>query len=131
MTIKVSDLIEKNATAEEYQAGFDIADFLIGVSPDDNILQMLNTPAIPDTEPEQPVNGGSKQGSTVFVDVDGVLYIPTPPERKTYYTIYTSISAYNNRSEIPTMKKYQTIDTSCMIQKHIDMNTLTIAVWTS
>jgi hypothetical protein len=131
MTVTVSDLIEKNATAEEYQAGFDIADYLIGVSPDDNILKMLNTAVIPDTEPEHPSLDDNEPGRTVYVDDNGVLYIPPlwpdyRPEIK-YYTTYPCIAAYNERMPLASFVPFKDVDTTGMTKKHIDIETLTIA----
>jgi hypothetical protein len=44
-----------------------------------------------------------KNITTAFIDKNsGVLYIPTPPDCKTTYTVYYGgVDAYNNRSEIP------------------------------
>lgn len=61
--------------------------------------------------------------SKAFVAPNGYLYIETPPLCTTL-TVYTSISAYNNRTEIPKLVDRNTIDCSAMTALRINIKTL-------
>lgn len=59
-----------------------------------------------------------------FLDQEGKVYIETP--RATTYTIYTSVQAFNERSEIPHFKKKSEIQTDDFQVINIDIQTLYI-----
>ena len=138
----VSDLIERNATAEEYQAGTDLADYLIKFSPSDfhraktpiNPLSIMETNNHTVEETAKTIERSKQQPglndcSSAYVSSDGRLLIPTPPDRRTYFTVYTGgVEAYNNRSETPIMIPFNDVDTDGMKQVFINHQSLTIAV---
>ena len=115
-SVSVSSLIENNATQQERQAGFDIADYLVQFSPSDF------------SNPEQAETPYQEQGgqSVAYVSDDGKLYIATPPDGHTTYTVYPNIEAYNKRSELPSFVPFQSLETTGMKQIFINLNTLTI-----
>jgi len=113
--VSVSSLIEEKATDEERKAGFDIADYLIRFSPSEFAKQK---------QPEEmPVE--VKQ-YPAYVSYNGKLYIPTPPDGRTTYTVYPNVEAYNRRSELPVFVPIQSVDITEMKQEFINLNTLTI-----
>lgn len=61
-----------------------------------------------------------------FISLDGRLYIPTPPDCKKSYTVYSSVEAYNNRSEKPTFEPFVLTDTKAMNEVFINLDTLKI-----
>ena len=111
-SVSVSSLIEEKATDEERKAGFDLADYLIRFSLSDF------------AEKKQP-EVQSKQNASYVSDA-GILYIPTPPDGRTTYTVYPSIDTYNKRLKLPEIVPYQSVCTSGMRQVFINLNTLTI-----
>jgi hypothetical protein len=58
-----------------------------------------------------------------FVDIDGILYIPTPPNFKTFTRYSKGVTAYNHRSQTPDF--IETIPTGTR-QVFINLKTLTI-----
>jgi hypothetical protein len=116
--VSISSLIEKEASEAERKAGFDLADYLVRFSLSEFIEQ--KQPEITPIEPEQ-----SKQ-YPVYVSETGTLYIPTPPDGRITYTVYSSVEVYNRRSELPTFVPIQSVDISDMKQAFINLNTLTI-----
>ena len=115
-SMSVSSLIEKNATEHEKQSGYDIADYLVRFSPDEFFKQ---------EQPEEEVSEQPKQYAA-YVGYDGTLYIPTPPDGRLTLTVYPSVEAYNNRSELPIIRPIQFVDTSEMKQVFINLKTLKI-----
>ena len=111
----VSSLIEEKATDRERQAGYDIADYLVRFSPSD--FRQPQT-----TDAGKPVH----ENSTAYVSDNGILFIPTPPDRRTTYTVYPCVETYNKRSELPTFAPYQSVNIAGMKQVFINLNTLTI-----
>jgi hypothetical protein len=61
-----------------------------------------------------------------YVGNDGTLYIPTPPDRRTTYTVRESVDAYNQRKGTISFIPMQNMDTSGMKQVFINLKTLTI-----
>jgi hypothetical protein len=122
-TVSVSFLIEKEASEAERKAGFDLADYLVPFSPSGFAEQKQpeKTPStITPTELEQ-----GKQ-YLAYVSETGTLYIPTPPAGRITYTVYSSVEAYNRRSELPVFVPMQSVDITGMKQVFINLNTLTI-----
>ena len=144
-TVSVSSLVEEQATGQERESGFDIADYLTMFSLSDFVQQKLPnetptiaippmqespvyTPSMPsEATPieQQPMQEQSKH-SVAYVSNTGALYIPTPPDRSVTYSVYSSIEAYNKRSELPVFKPIQSVDISEMKQVWINLKTLTI-----
>jgi hypothetical protein len=121
-TVSVSFLIEKEASEAERKAGFDLADYLVRF-PLSGFTQKqpeITPPKVTPLEPEQ-----SKQ-YPAYVSDAGTLYIPTPPDGRITYTVYSSVEVYNRRSELPTFVPIQSVDISGMKQVFINLNTLTI-----
>jgi hypothetical protein len=119
-SVSVSSLIEEHATDRERQTGFDLADYLVRFSPSD--FAEREQPV------EMPVLQEPEQGKLfpAYVSDTGILYIPTPPDCQTTYTVYPSIEAYNRRSGCPTFVPMQSVDVSGMKQVFINLTTLTI-----
>ena len=114
-SISVSSLIEEKASGEERQAGYDIADYLVRFSPSD--FKQPQT-----TDAGKPVH----ENSAAYVSGNGTLFIPTPPDGRTTYTVYPSVETYNKRSELPIFAPYQSVDTAGMKQVFINLNALTV-----
>jgi hypothetical protein len=123
--VEVSDLLEKAATETERQAGFDLADYLVRFSPSEFAGQKQL-----DTTPSKVTPLVPEQGKQypAYVSDTGILYIPTPPDGKTQYTVYSSVEAYNKRSEIPNIvwQKETPLNIAAMKQVFINLKTLTI-----
>jgi len=119
-TVSVSSLIENNATEQERQAGSDIADYLVRFSPSDFVLSRQ-----PETQQIEPQPQRSEQ-YPAYVSNTGTLYIPTPPDGRITYTVYPSVEAYNERSEIPMFVPVQSMDITDMKQVFINLKTLKI-----
>jgi hypothetical protein len=107
-SVSVSSLIEDNASEDERKAGFDLADYLV------------KFPLSDFTKPEE-----GKQ-YPAYVSGDGTLYIPTPPDGESTYTVYSSVDAYNKRSELPKPVQFQSVDIAGMKQVFVNLKTLTI-----
>jgi hypothetical protein len=121
-SITVSSLIEERATDLERQDGFDLADYLVQFHPSD-----FKQPTSNQELTIQPQTTDAQNGRhDVFVSDEGVLYIPTPPDRKSTYTVYQSIDNYNNRSETPLIIPFNEVNTLNMKQLSINPLTLTI-----
>jgi hypothetical protein len=75
------------------------------------------------SNPQQSIQGKRLQA---YVSDNGILYIPTPPDRRITYTVYSSVEAYNKRSELPHFVPFQSVDTAGMKQVFINLNTFTI-----
>ena len=110
-SVSVSSLIEEKATERERQAGFDLADYLVRFSPSEFAGRKQSE---------------SDECHAAYVTSSGVLYIPTPPDRKTTYTVYRNVDFYNKRLELPTFAPVQSVDISRMNRVLINPNTLTI-----
>ena len=127
--VSVSNLIETAATDSEWKAGFDLGDYLIRFSPSEFIEQKRpeEMPTVPQSEeaPTMPEQEQSKQ-YPAYVSENGTLYMPTPPDGRITYTVYSSVEAYNQRSELPVFVPAQSVDSSSMKQVFINLNTLTI-----
>ncbi|MDR0619417.1 MAG: DUF6371 domain-containing protein [Bacteroidales bacterium] len=124
--VSVSNLIETAATETERKAGLDLCDYLVQFSPADfTEPQTQEEPRQeqPSSKPEQVEQ--DKRYPAYISDV-GTLYIPTPPDGRITYTMYSSVEAYNRRSEPPAFVPMQSVDTSNMKQVFINPNTLTI-----
>jgi hypothetical protein len=119
-TVSVSSLIEKEASEAERKVGFDLGDYLVRFSPSElaGQKQPEETPITPEQE--------QRKQYLAYVSENGTLYIPTPPDGRITYTVYSSVEAYNRRSELPTFVSMQSVDVSGMKQVFINLNTLTI-----
>jgi hypothetical protein len=117
-TVSVSSLIEENTAYDERKAGFDLADYLVRFSPAEFTGQKRQeeTPAI--HEPQQ-----NRQCLACVSDA-GTLYIPTPPDGRTTYTVYSDVEAYNKRSALPEIIPVQSVDVSGMKQVFINPTTV-------
>ena len=111
-SVSLSSLIEEKATDEERKAGFDLADYLVRFS-----LSDFEEKKQPEVQTEQ---------SPAYVSNDGSLFIPTPPDMLTTYTVYQSVTEYNKRMKLPKIVPYQSVCTSRMRQVSINLQTLTI-----
>jgi hypothetical protein len=120
-SVSISSLIEEHATDRERQTGFDLADYLVRFSPSGFVEW---NPSEETTSKVTPL-AQSKQ-YTAFVSDAGTLYIPTPPDCQTTYTVYPSVEVYNRRSELPTFVPMQDVDMSGMNQVFINLDTLTL-----
>ncbi|MDR2139380.1 MAG: hypothetical protein LBP50_07520, partial [Tannerella sp.] len=67
----------------------------------------------------------SKQLSA-YVSNAGTLYIPTPPDGVTSYTVYPSVEAYNRRLSLPAIIPMKCVDISGM--KQVFINSITLMV---
>jgi hypothetical protein len=126
-SVSVSNLIETAATEAERKAGFDLSDYLVRFSASDfsepkEYEQTQTEQATKEWQPEQ-----SKQ-YPAYVSDTGTLYIPTPPDGQSQYTVYTSVEAYNRRSETPRIvwQKDTPLNLAKMKQIFINLNTLKI-----
>jgi hypothetical protein len=137
-SVSVSDLIEKGATEAERKAGFDLADYFVRCNTTDfsDLSQpkaepVKGQPEEPPTKPQvtanEPPQSGTGKRFQAYVSDTGILYIPTPPDRQTEYTVYSSVEAYNKRSETPHTIPFQSVDTAVMKQVFISLETLLIA----
>jgi hypothetical protein len=117
-TVKVSKLIEELATEEERKAGCDVADYLLKLPLPNSTKQ---APVIETSVPEE-----ETEYQPAYVGNDGTLYIPTPPDRRTTYTVWESVDAYNQRKGTISFIPMQNMDTSGMKQVSINLKTLTI-----
>jgi len=114
--VSVSSSIEKNATEHERQSGYDIADYLVRFSPDEFLKQ---NPQVKEVSEQD-------EYYTAYVGDDGTLYIPTPPDGRITLTVYSSIEAYNKRSELPKIVPIQSVDIAGMKQVFINLKTVKI-----
>ena len=112
--ISVSSLLEKRASENERNRGFDLADYLVQFSPSDF------GKVTPQQLPKDKIY-------PAFVADNGTLYIPTPPDKKTTYTVYPSIEAYNDRTVVPHIVSMAEINRSNMKQIFIDLEILKIS----
>jgi hypothetical protein len=126
-SVSVSNLIETAATKAERDAGFDLGDYLVRFSPTEFVEQKQPATELQQSEKTPTIlkQERSKQ-YPAYVSNNGALYIPTPPDGRITYTVYPSVEAYNQRSELPTFALMQSVDTSGMKQVFINLNTLTI-----
>jgi hypothetical protein len=126
-SVSVSNLIETAASETERRAGFDLGDYLVRFSPSEFVEQKYSEtePQMPKETPTISKQERSKQ-CPAYVSDNGSLYIPTPPNGRITYTVYPSVEAYNQRSELPTFVPMQSVDTSGMKQVFINLNTLMI-----
>jgi len=132
--VSVSNLIEQNATDEERQSGFDLADYLVRYSPTEfqNKQPETKSPEKGDFEkstnpivtskptkpsPAKPVSVTAKplnypKGNTpCYVDSTGRLYIQT---RRQSYAIYQSTDHLMSPSVLPAVVPINAIDLSGM-----------------
>ena len=65
----------------------------------------------------------TNQNNIAFVGIDGTLYIPTPPHRKTFTRYSKGVTAYNHRTQTPDFT--ETIPTGTK-QVFINLQTLKI-----
>ncbi len=117
-SVSVSGLLEKNAGETERAGGYDLADYL------------LKFPLSKFVEP-QPQQAHTAQvaignNPTAYIATNGTLYIPTPPCCRVTYTVYSSVEAYNKRSELPTFVPFQSVDIAGMKEVFINLKTLKI-----
>lgn len=103
-SISVSDLLERKATAAEKQQGLDLADYLLKFDFRQFNEQYKLKPA--------------------FVTNTGELMIETPFADT--YSIYPSISHYNERKCLPSLLNKAEVKTESRKQVFIDLQTLTI-----
>jgi hypothetical protein len=122
-TVSVSSLIEKEASEAERKAGFDLADYLVRFSPSEFSRQKQSETRPSKVTPLEPEQG--KQ-YPAYVSETGILYIPTPPDRRITYTVYPNVEAYNKRSVLPVIIPVQSVDVTGMKQVFINLDTLTI-----
>ena len=113
--VSVSSLIEEKATDEERESGFDLADYLVRFSPSEFARNRQ-----PDTQPEPNIQHAA------YVADAGELFIPTPPDNKTTYTVYPSVEAYNKRAGLPAFVPFHSVDTSGMNKVSINIKTLRV-----
>jgi len=119
-TVSVSSLIEQQANASERANGFDLSDYLIKFPLSDFAeLKQEETKSEADT-PE------SENKKVAYVSDTGTLYIPTPPDGRITLTVYSSVEAYNKRSELPKIVPIQSVDIAGMKQVFINLKTLKI-----
>ncbi len=124
----VSGLLEHKATVMERQQGLDLADYLIKFDYREFILPTPSPAIEPLTEAkgkQQVDNFIPPTGKNIaYVDATGKLFIPTPLAET--YTIYASVSDYNNRANIQEFVKKQSVDITHLNPVFIDLKTLTI-----
>ncbi|MDR3236524.1 MAG: DUF6371 domain-containing protein [Prevotellaceae bacterium] len=124
-SVSVSNLIETAASEAERKAGFDLSDYLARFSPSE-----FSEPQAHEKQPqEQPPSDTQPEQDKkypAYVSDAGIVYIPTPPDGCTTYTVYSSVEAYNKRSELPRFVPFQSVDIAGMKQVFINLNTLTI-----
>jgi len=125
----VSSLIEKSATERERQDGFDLADYLVRFSP--GCIDQQRNSGILQGKPQLKSEQKQDKKFQAFVSSEGKLYIPTPPDNRTTFTVYPNIEAYNNRSILPHIKPIDSEDYTQMMQVFIDSNKLMINVSSS
>lgn len=113
--VSVSSLIEEKATDEERESGFDLADYLVRFSPSEFARNRQ-----PDAQPEPNIQHAA------YVADAGELFIPTPPDNRTTYTVYPSVEAYNKRAGLPAFVPFHSVDTSGMNKVSINIKTLTV-----
>ncbi|GHV09834.1 hypothetical protein FACS1894162_1390 [Bacteroidia bacterium] len=124
-SISVSNLIETAATEAEHKAGFDMSDYLVRFSPIDFTKQPQPETSI--TQPKQPEREPEREKQyPAYVSDNGFLYIPTPPDALTTYTVYPSVDTYNKRSDLPKFVPFQSVDITGMKQVFINLKTLKI-----
>ena len=132
--VTISDLLERGATNEERENGFDLADYLIHFPLADFTKQQSTKPEPePDTptnkpettetpeptapqQPDKPVTASPPlnypRGNTpCYVDGNGRLYIVT---KKQSYAIYKSVDHLMSPLELPTVAPVHAVDVSGM-----------------
>ncbi|MDR3140799.1 MAG: DUF6371 domain-containing protein [Tannerellaceae bacterium] len=115
--VSVSSLIEEKASDEERKAGFDLADYLVRFS-------LPEFTGKPQSETDgTPVGTGTGKRHPSYVSDTGTLYIPTPPDRQTTYTVYPSVEAYNKRLTTPEIVSMRNVDIIGMKQVFINPDT--------
>jgi hypothetical protein len=124
--VSISNLIEQSASDEERKAGFDLSDYLVKFSPIDFTEPQTHEKTQQEQPPSEPHQAEQTKQYPAYVSENGTLYIPTPPDGCTTYTVYSSVEAYNKRSEIPTFEPLQSVDISEMKQVFINLKTLMI-----
>jgi len=117
--VSVSSLIENNAAEHERQSGYDIADYLVRFS-----LSEFNSEK--QDEAQANVRQSETDKYTAYLSFEGVLFIPTPPDKETTFTVYPSVEAYNKRLETPSIIPISDVDSNGMKQVFINLKTLTI-----
>jgi hypothetical protein len=120
VSFNVSDLLERKASSDEKEQGFDLADYLLMSDPLDFIKKI-----------EEPVKRSKhislpSKTSQAYVDSIGNLYIPTP--LSTTYSIYPSIEHYNQRSCLPSFEPKTNVNIDNMSKVIIDLKSLGINV---
>jgi hypothetical protein len=123
--ISVSDLLEKNANEQERAAGLDIADYLLKQAPSTVVetadTQVTAVSTAPEAETTPAVSKTTQDKRLIcYVSDTGTLYIPTPPDCKTTYTVRESVEAYNNRTGKIGFMPMQDVDVSGMRQVFIN-----------
>jgi len=117
----ISALLERKSTEAERKQGMDLADYLVRYPIKEFQLQKSKSPIQNAWELKPPPNK-----FPVYVCKSGTLLIPTPPRCNSTYTVYSSIEAYNNRSETPKIIPMHQTNTEGAIQVFIDLNTLKV-----
>lgn len=117
-TVSTSSILEEIATEEERAQGLDIADYLLKITklPNEKIKK-ISSGTEEETE-EEKVN--------IFISNDGKVFIPTPPDYKKSFTTYSSVEAYNNRTEKPYFIQSDKVDTENMKVAYIGLKSLKI-----
>jgi hypothetical protein len=115
--VSVSPLIENKASEAERKAGFDLADYIVRHSSTESHeqAQLAETP-LKVTPAETPLASERAGQHPAYVSATRTMYIPTPPDGRTTYTVYPSVEAYNKRSALPTIIYMQDVDISGMKQ---------------
>jgi hypothetical protein len=110
----VLDWLQQHATETDKQNGLDLADYLLRHN-----YRKFTAPAAP--VPVKP----TQQQPTAFIGHSGRLYLPTPPNHRTY-TAYPDITAYNTRSSLPDFISIETGNTDFKAFVVLNLKTLTI-----
>ncbi|MDR2475709.1 MAG: DUF6371 domain-containing protein [Bacteroidales bacterium] len=125
-SVSVSNLIETAATEAERKAGFDLSDYLVKFSTVDFSKPQTPEKKHPEQNPNEPQPEQGKQ-YTAYVSDAGTLYIPTPPDGRTTYTVYPSVEAYNKRlCQYPKIIPMPDVEITEMKKVFINLKTLTI-----
>lgn len=124
---QVSDLLERKATEDDRKQGLDLADYLLRYNPiafqdnlDSNDLENQQIQVGPETIKSE----NYLSGIPAFIDQNGKLFIETPLGKT--FTVYPSVSDYNNRSSYPDFIPIVEIDHNLIVEIEIDLFSLTI-----